>query len=341
MKALVTGSNGFLGVALTERLIARNAGPVHCLVRSGSNTRRLERVLSSGSGAEMVTGSLASPEAAAAAIDGVDVVYHLAATLRGSTADLFLGTVVTSKHLLEAVRASGRLIRLVLVSSFSVYGVAGLRRGSLVDELTPLEPHPELRDSYAQAKLRQELLFREYAERLSLPLVVLRPGVIYGPEGGAMSARVGLSLPGVFLHLGGGNTLPLSYVDNCAEAVAAAGATSATEGETYNVLDDDLVTSRSYLRRFKRGVGPLRSLFVPYPVLRGLARGVLWYHRHSRGQLPALLTPYRVASTWKRMRFENAKLRRLEWQPLISTEEGLRRTFERLKERREAGERVP
>ena len=85
----------------------------------------------------------------------------------------------------------------------------------------------------------------------------------------------------------------------------------------------------------------MRSLFVPYPVLRGLARGVHWYHRHSRGQLPALLTPYRVASTWKRMRFENAKLRRLEWQPLISTEEGLRRTFERLKERREAGERVP
>jgi nucleoside-diphosphate-sugar epimerase len=341
MKALVTGANGFLGVALTERLMARQEGPVRCLVRSGSQKERLERVVSSGSGAEIVTGSLASPEAAAAAIEGVDVVYHLAASLRGSTADLFLGTVVTSKNLLEAVRLSGRRPRIVLVSSFSVYGVAGLRRGSRVDELTPLEPHPERRDPYAQAKLRQELLCREYAERLSLPLVVLRPGVIYGPEGGAMSTRVGLSLPGIFLHLGGGNPLPLSYVANCAEAVALAGSTGEAEGQTFNVLDDDGVSCRSYLRRYRRDVGSFRSLYVPYPALLGLAHGVLWYHRYSRGQLPALLTPYRVASTWKRMRFEDARLRQLGWSPPVSTDEGLRRTFERLQERREAGERMP
>lgn len=341
MRALVTGANGFLGVALTERLMARQEGPVRCLVRTGSQKERLERVVSTGSGAEIVTGALASPEAAAAAIEGADVVYHLAASLRGSTADLFLGTVVTSKNLLEAVRLSDRRPRIVLVSSFSVYGVAGLRRGSLVDELTPLEPHPELRDPYAQAKLRQELLFREYAERLSLPLVVLRPGVIYGPEGGAMSTRVGLPLPGIFLHLGGGNPLPLSYVTNCAEAIAVAGSTAEAEGQTVNVLDDAPLSSRSYLRRFKRDVGSFRSLYVPYPVLLGLAHGVRWYHRHSRGQLPALLTPYRVASTWKRTRFENGRLRKLGWRPPFSTDEGLRRTFERLKERREAGERVP
>jgi nucleoside-diphosphate-sugar epimerase len=41
------------------------------------------------------------------------------------------------------------------------------------------------------------------------------------------------------------------------------------------------------------------------------------------------------------MRFEDARLRQLGWSPPVSTDEGLRRTFERLQERREAGERMP
>ena len=55
MRALVTGANGFLGVALTERLIARQAGPVRSLVRSGSQKERLERVVSTSSDAPSAT----------------------------------------------------------------------------------------------------------------------------------------------------------------------------------------------------------------------------------------------------------------------------------------------
>src|SRR5690606_2783769 len=103
------------------------------------------------------------------------------------------------------------------VSSFSVYGIADQPRGVLVDETTPLETQPMRRDPYSQVKLRQEQLFWDYARAHGLSLAVLRPGVIYGPGGGAMSSRVGLNLPGVFLYLGGRNVLPLTYVDNCAE----------------------------------------------------------------------------------------------------------------------------
>src|SRR5262249_47065561 len=180
-----------------------------------------------GSTAEIRNTGLASPADIAPALEGVTIVYHLASAMAGSPADMTMGTVVASKNMLEAIakrRAEGHAPpRVVLVSSFGVYGVAELPRGTIVDEGTPLEPHPERRDTYSQTNLRQEKLFREYEGKLGLDLVIVRPGVIYGPGGNAMSSRVGLDVFGIFLDMGRKNILPLTYVENCADAVLAAG----------------------------------------------------------------------------------------------------------------------
>jgi nucleoside-diphosphate-sugar epimerase len=330
VKVLVTGSTGFLGGALVERLLARGEKDIRCLVRSGSDRSRLEDLARRYPDAkvDVFVGSLSSKDSAAKAIEGVGVVYHLAASLLGAAADIFLNTVVASKNLLEAIVSAGRPIKVVLVSSFGVYGVADLPRGHVVDENTPLEPHPERRDLYSQAKLRQEKLFREYQSRHGFPLVVLRPGVIYGPRGSRISARVGLDLMGMFLYLGGDNMLPLTYVDNCAEAIAVAGQSDAANGQTYNVVDDDLPTCRQYLDRYRREVKPLRVVPIPYPAMRALSVVVQRYHAFSKGQLPAIFTPYKTATSWKGNRFENAKLKGLGWRPLVSTNEGVQRAFD-------------
>lgn len=332
MSVLITGSNGFLGTVLAERLLARGTRGARCLVRQGSDRARLDALQAAHPEArmEIVTGSLSSPEAVLPALDGVDTVYHLAAGLRGTAADLFLSSVVTSKNLLEAVVRRGG-IKIVLVSSFGVYGTADLPPGAVVNEETPLERHPERRDAYSYAKLRQEQLFFEYQERHGIPLVVLRPGVIYGPGGSPFSARLGLSIGGVFFHLGGRNLLPLSYVENCAEAIAVAGESDTAIGQVYNVHDDDLPTCAQYLRRYRREVGPLWVIPVPYGVTCLASRWIEGYHRRSHGQLPALLTPYRTAVSWKGTRFSNARLTSLGWRPIVSTDEGLRRTFAALR----------
>jgi nucleoside-diphosphate-sugar epimerase len=330
VKVLVTGSTGFLGAALVERLLARGEKDIRCFLRGGSDKARLEALARRYPDAkvELFVGSLGSKESAAGALEDVGVVYHLAASLLGAAADIFLNTVVASKHLLDAIAASGRPIKVVLVSSFGVYGVADLPRGTVVDESTPLETHPERRDLYSQAKLRQEKLFREYQERYGFPLVVIRPGVIYGPRGSRISARVGLELMGLFLYLGGSNRLPLTYVDNCAEAIAVAGQSDAANGQTYNVVDDDLPTCKEYLARYRREVKPLRVVPIPYPAMVGLSTLVQKYHAFSKGQLPAIFTPYKTATSWKGNQFDNGKLKGLGWRPLVSTEEGIRRAFE-------------
>lgn len=336
MKLLVTGSNGFLGSALVARLLARGHTDIRCMVRPGSARARLEALAEQHPGGiEYFTGTLSRPDDCQRAVDGVDAVYHLAAATGGAPADMFLNSAVATKNLLEAMVDTGRRIHLVYVSSFAAYGVADLPRGTVVDERTPIEPHPERRDPYSHTKLRQEQVVWQYHREKGIPTVVLRPGVIYGPGGSPMSTRVGLNLFGLFLHLGRSNLLPLTYVDNCAEAVALVGERAARDpaldGEVYNVVDDDLITAKDFLARYRKAVRKVPYVTLPYAATRLMSLAVERYHHFSKGQLPAVFTRYKSDTMWKGNRFDNGKLKALGWQQLVSTREGLERHFAHLR----------
>jgi nucleoside-diphosphate-sugar epimerase/peptidoglycan/xylan/chitin deacetylase (PgdA/CDA1 family) len=328
MKILVTGAAGFLGTALIERLLAHGCKDIRCNVRRRTDIPKLDKIWERHPQVclEYCVADLRYREDAARAVHGAQLIFHLAAGKRGTAADLFLNSVVASRNLLDAV-ADRKPMRIVLVSSFGVYGVAALGRGARVSEQTVLEPHPEWRDHYSYSKLRQERLFWEYQKRNGFELVVLRPGVIYGPDGGHFSNRVGLRIGKWQLHLGGNNLLPLSYVDNCAEAVVVAGTHEGAAGQVYNVHDDDLPTCREYLRAYKRRVTKIRSISIPYFAVQFLSSLAAKYNDYSKGQLPAILTPYKAASQWGGNRFENSKLRSIGWKQLVPTAEGLQRSF--------------
>src|SRR5580693_5059477 len=281
MKILVTGAAGFLGTALLERLLAHGYNDIRCNVRRRTDIPRLDALLEQHPGTRLdyCVGDLRYREAAARAVDGAQLIFHLVAGKKGTAADLFLNSVVASRNLLDAI-ADRKPMRIVLVSSFGVYGVAGLGRGAWVNEQTVLEPHPEWRDHYSYSKLRQEQLFWEYQQANGFELVVLRPGVIYGPDGPHFSNRVGLTIGKCQLHFGGRNLLPLSYVDNCAEAVVVAGTHPCAAGQAYNVHDDDLPTCRQYLRAYRKRVSNVRSISIPYFGVQLLSSLVPKYNRY-------------------------------------------------------------
>ena len=345
MKLLVTGAAGFLGRAVIERLVAHGFNDIRCNVRRRADIPSLEALLGRHPhvNLEYCVGNLRYRDDAARAANDVELIFHLAAGKRGTAADLFLDSVIASRNLLDAV-GNRKPMRIVLVSSFSVYGVAVHSRGTLVNEQTVLEAHPEWRDHYSFAKLRQEQLFWEYQIRHSFELVVLRPGVIYGPGGSHFSNRVGLKIGKWLLNFGGSNSLPLSYVDNCAEAVVVAGIHPSTAGQVYNVHDHDLPTCREYLRAYRKHVTHIQSISLPYFCVQLLSRMVAKYHRYSNGQLPAFLTPYKAACMWGGSRFENSKLCSIGWRQLVSTAEGLQRSFAAFRYGLEAdrvGKKVP
>ena len=96
--------------------------------------------------------------------------------------------------------------------------------------------------------------------------MIVRPGSVYGAGKREIAGRVGIGTFGLFLHLGGSNTIPFTYVDNCAEAIVLAGLVKGVDGEVFNVVDDDLPSSRQFLRLYKKNVRRFKSLYVPHAV---------------------------------------------------------------------------
>ena len=133
-----------------------------------------------------------------------------------------------------------------MVSSLGVYGASALHEGSVLDEACPLDPQPHRRDPYSYSKVEAEHIAWQSHKDRALPLVVVRPGVIYGPGRGCLSSRVGLQFGNYMIRLGS-QKMPYTYVDNCAAAIERAATLPGMEGQAFNIVDDELPTGRQVL----------------------------------------------------------------------------------------------
>jgi len=336
---LITGGAGFIGARLLDLLLEYGFMNLRCFTRPGTEMTRVNAVVNrfgDGTRVTMLKGNLLSQEDCLAATRDVAVIFHLAAgSGEKSFPDAFLNSVVTTRNLLEASLHHQCLKRFVNVSSFAVYSNTENPRWRVLDEACPVEKHPELRgDAYGFAKVKQDEIVEEYGRNFRLPYVIVRPGYVLGPGKGDITSRVGIGTFGVFLHLGGFNAIPFTFVDNCAEAIALAGLKEGVEGEVFNVVDDDLPRSRQFLRLYKQEVRRFRSIYVPHAVSWFLC--CLWekLSRWSEGQLPLSFNYRKWHALWKMTRYSNKKIKdRLGWMPRVSMAEGLARYFQGCRER--------
>jgi nucleoside-diphosphate-sugar epimerase len=319
MRALVTGANGFLGRRVVLGLLDRGY-VVRALVRPSTDLGERnwpDQV-------EVVRADLTTDDLAPA-FEGVDVLIHLAAAMRGSHEEQRASTVGGTERLLEAMARSSTT-RLVLASSLSVYDWSATQ-GTL-DESSPLEANPGRRDGYAAAKIEQERLVRREAVARGWALTVLRPGAIWGP-GHADLPSLGQKVGPIHLVIGPSTRLPLTHVENCASCFVEAATNPRAVGETFNVIDDDDRQIGEYLGEHLQRSGG-RGLRVPVPYGVALAASRLGNAVLGKvmPKLPGLLVPSRFEARFKPLRFSSEKARAvLGWTPPLDHAECLRRTY--------------
>jgi len=321
-RILVTGSNGFIGTKVVEKLLEYGFANLRCFVRPSSYLGGLKNVFAkfdAGKNIELVTGDLLSRDDCQKAAEGVSIIYHLAAGMEKSFAGAFMNSALATRNLMDAFLQHGQPKRFVSVSSFAVYSNMALERGALLDETCPLEDAPQERfDPYGFGKLKQEELVKEYGNKNGLPYVIVRPGYVFGPGKRELSGRVGTNTFGLFVQVSGAQSLPLTFVDNCAEAIVLAGLKTGIDGEVFNVVDDELPTGRQFLKGYKKKMKSFRSIRIPYFAGYGLCS--LWeqYSHWSKGQFPPAFNRRRCSAEWKSQRYSNKKLKeRVGWRPRV------------------------
>jgi UDP-glucose 4-epimerase len=237
-RALVTGGAGFIGGHLVDRLVETG---FEVAVLDDFSSGRKENLAGPARAARVFEADVSDAEALAAAVDGADLVFHLAArpSVVESVADPLgshrvnlTGTVAV----LEAARRAG-VARVVFASSCAVYGDAAPVPAGEDAPLHPASP-------YALQKAAGEAYCRLYRELHGLESVALRFFNVYGPrqdprsEYAAVVPRfVAAALAGEPARIfgDGEQTRDFVYVGDVVEALLAAAHVPAAAGAVLNV----------------------------------------------------------------------------------------------------------
>jgi nucleoside-diphosphate-sugar epimerase len=232
VRDLVTGATGFTGGHLARRLAARGHA-VRALVRDTNRARELELA-----GIQLSAGDLRDPAAVARAMDGIDIVYHIAAIYRqaGLSPDHYRAVNAAAvRDVIEAAARAG--VRRVV--HCSTVGVHGDVEDPPADEEAPLKPG----DIYQQSKLEGEQLARTAAERLGIEVTVVRPSGIYGPGDRRLLKLFRGVARGRFPILGRGEIYyHLTYIDDLVEGFQLCGEHPAAATRTYILAGPEVTT---------------------------------------------------------------------------------------------------
>lgn len=318
MRVLVTGATGFTGGHLARALI-RAGDQVRALVRDPADAADLER-----EGIEVARGDLTDRVSLERAMDGVELVYNIAALYR-------LAGLPTSVYRAVNAEAVGTIVEVAAaagarrVMHCSTVGVHGDIDDPPANEDAPFKPG----DIYQETKLLGEQLGAEAAARTGVEWVVARPTGIYGPGDRRLFKMFGAIARGRFVMLGRGrNFYHLTYISDICDGFRLCGTVPAAAGRTYIIGGAQVTTLADVVTTTARLAGrrPPRVRLPVWPVwLAGAACEAVC----APFGIPPPIYRRRVDFFRKSRAFDISRARReLGFQPRVTIEDGIRRTLE-------------
>jgi nucleoside-diphosphate-sugar epimerase len=317
MRVLLTGGTGFLGRAITAKLLALGHA-VRLLGRDFAEARPLL-----AEGAQPVQADLRDHPAIVAACRGMDAVIHCGARSApwGSPA-LFEAVNVGGT---EAVLAGCRrhaVGRMVLISSPAV--VFDGRDVLMATEATPIPRR--FSSHYARSKAAAEALLQKASDIHS---VILRPKALFGPGDRALLPRVvAAARAGRLPQIGDGqNRVDVTYVANAAHAAVLALTAPVPSGKVYHITNGEHVPLWELIRTVLHRLG-VRASLRPVPVSVAVAAAALMEAAAAVSGREPLLTRYTAAVLGRTQTYDISAARRdLGYAPLCSVAEGVERTL--------------
>jgi 2-alkyl-3-oxoalkanoate reductase len=255
---LITGAGGLVGSSLAEACVKRGY-KVKALIRSGSDGSFLEKL-----GVEVVRGDLQDKTLPIEATQGVDTVFHCAAKVGdwGSVDSYRQVNVEGLRKLLDSLNPA-QLYKFVHFSSLGVYEA---RHHYQTDESTP--PPDQHFDGYTQSKMESEKLALQYHKDKGYPIVVLRPGFIYGPRDRTVLPRLMEKLKTKEVKYIGSSSYAMNniFVGNLVQAAFLALDNPNAVGQVFNLTDGEKVSKKRFITTIAKGMNLPTPFFLPVPL---------------------------------------------------------------------------
>jgi nucleoside-diphosphate-sugar epimerase len=324
VKVLVTGASGFTGGHLAK-FLADRGDTVRALVRARNRALPFPHPAMA-----VVEGDLKDTDSLRRALDGVEVVYNIAALYReaGLPASDYRAVNATAVGTIVELAKSTGAKRVVHCSTVGVHGDV---EHPPANEDAPLRPG----DVYQETKLEGERIALDSAARVGMDVVIARPTGIYGPADRRLFKVFGKIATRRFVMLGPGkNYYHVTYIDDLCEGFRLCGTVPAAAGRTYILGGGEVTTLRQLVEVTAEVAG------VPAPKLRL----PIWPFWLAGAACEAVFTPLGLSPPIYRRRvdffrksraFDIARARReLGFNPTVGLRDGIRRTLEWYREQR-------
>jgi len=248
-KALVTGADGFIGSHLTELLLEKGY-KVRALAQYNSfNYWGWLEDIPSHPNLEVVTGDVRDPHLVKYIMEGMDIVFHLAALIAIPYSyyapDCYVDTNVKGTlNICQAARDLGG-IRILVTSTSEVYGTA---QYVPIDEKHPKQPQ----SPYSATKIGADAIAMSFYNAFELPVIIVRPFNTYGPR---QSARA--FIPTIISQIASGEkeikigdltpTRDFNYVADTCKGFIKLSECNAASGQEVNIASNSEISMRDIL----------------------------------------------------------------------------------------------